>query len=116
MKKIKCPKCGEENPEGSKFCQDCGNELKPKKVGGNPKRKWTIGIIFLIIIVGFAVFALTFKSNFEQFDEGLIKSVEAGVSQDKIMYDIDVSKKLMTQSADIEYQNAKRKQKILIKP
>lgn len=30
-KKLKCTNCGEENPEGSKFCQGCGNELKSKK-------------------------------------------------------------------------------------
>jgi len=25
---VECPYCGEQNPSGAKFCQDCGNKLK----------------------------------------------------------------------------------------
>ena len=25
---MKCPKCGNENPEGLKFCGECGNRLE----------------------------------------------------------------------------------------
>jgi hypothetical protein len=32
-----CPKCGKENPEGSRFCMDCGADLSSYKVEISPK-------------------------------------------------------------------------------
>ncbi len=33
---IVCPKCGKENPKGSKFCNDCGSLLEESLVSGQP--------------------------------------------------------------------------------
>ncbi len=34
---ILCPKCGNQNPTGTKFCGNCGNKLGPKKMVKCPK-------------------------------------------------------------------------------
>lgn len=71
---IKCPICGEENPEGSKFCEACGGllpevELSPPQPQKLPKKlsskkiPITIGIIIAImaiIVIGVPFF---FHSN-----------------------------------------------------
>ena len=66
-----CPKCGTENPEGTRFCPRCGTELgvaaKPSESGATPEAEsstgmsastagllcylftWITGIVFLII-------------------------------------------------------------------
>ena len=35
--KMYCPKCGEENQEGAKFCMHCGADLSGYKVEISPK-------------------------------------------------------------------------------
>jgi rRNA maturation endonuclease Nob1 len=32
---MKCASCGADNPEGKKFCGDCGKELKEVHAGAN---------------------------------------------------------------------------------
>jgi rRNA maturation endonuclease Nob1 len=38
---MKCRNCGSENPDGKKFCGDCGKELEvtPVAAEGTPERK-----------------------------------------------------------------------------
>jgi class 3 adenylate cyclase len=37
---VRCQDCGEVNPEGNKFCSQCGSRLPPQ-VGSAPSRKRT---------------------------------------------------------------------------
>ena len=30
---VHCTRCGHENPEGSRFCAQCGTALSPERVG-----------------------------------------------------------------------------------
>jgi hypothetical protein len=30
---VHCTRCGHENPEGSRFCAQCGQALSPERVG-----------------------------------------------------------------------------------
>lgn len=42
-----CPECGEENPQGSKFCRKCGVNLvyEEPKVEEEPAKKVTVELI-----------------------------------------------------------------------
>ena len=41
---IACPRCGQENPDGFRFCGRCGNELEP--VGGHEEVRKVVTIVF----------------------------------------------------------------------
>jgi predicted nucleic acid-binding Zn ribbon protein len=67
---IKCPICGEENPDGSEFCSACGGMLpKPEKKPTKdlPRSLWkkipiTVWIIISIIVVAAISAAIIFQS------------------------------------------------------
>ena len=57
---MRCPRCGSENPEGGKFCQNCGHNFyppaavmpgRPKSAGFVPKTSSVIFGAFLLIAV-----------------------------------------------------------------
>jgi class 3 adenylate cyclase len=45
----RCPNCGEENPERSKFCSNCGTPLTPDRVRAGEVRK-TVTVLFADIV------------------------------------------------------------------
>ena len=52
---VKCKKCGVENKENAKFCEDCGSRLKHIKLP--PNKLWIISVslILLLIVIVFAI-------------------------------------------------------------
>jgi predicted nucleic acid-binding Zn ribbon protein len=50
---VKCPECGFENPEGSAYCAECGNEIKiaSRKPVKKMDNLWYL-VTFLIPLVG----------------------------------------------------------------
>lgn len=69
---MKCRECGAENPDNSKYCQECGEKLDETKNHAdsetndsskvNPRKRILIGIIVLLVIVAFI--AALFGSGF----------------------------------------------------
>ena len=68
-----CEKCGLENDEDAKFCENCGSKLKQEPLTqrpvNQPKKGWSttsqvliIGIVILIVILG-ATIGVLLKSN-----------------------------------------------------
>ena len=64
---MRCPNCGREIPDGSKFCPYCGFEIKEKKeeVKGirREKRKFFVSIITIVIILISAFLLIKFSPN-----------------------------------------------------
>lgn len=46
---MKCPNCGKENPENSKFCGNCGVPMPVQRKKGN--KKWGKGVALMIIAI-----------------------------------------------------------------
>src|SRR5829696_6765255 len=49
--KLNCPKCQTANPEGARFCLNCGNQLEaPARVDG--ERKY-VTVLFADVVIAF---------------------------------------------------------------
>jgi ribosomal protein L40E len=56
-----CPKCGTENPKGSKYCEECGTDLYGEKRKGKEKKldtKEYVAFIILLILGDFSMSSL----------------------------------------------------------
>jgi|WetSurMetagenome_2_1015567.scaffolds.fasta_scaffold52232_3 hypothetical protein len=55
---LKCAKCGVENPEGSKICFNCGDEISTARIN-NPEKSIIASISWAGVAVGFGFLLLT---------------------------------------------------------
>lgn len=56
---IKCPKCGAENPDNSKFCNNCGFNFNKNKKAKKPLKIFLIVLVSLIVVGGVALGVIT---------------------------------------------------------
>ena len=56
-----CPKCGEKNEEGVKFCSKCGASLTESKKGTNKKESEGLGVASIVIGIVSIIFAFIFN-------------------------------------------------------
>lgn len=54
---MKCPKCGNENNDDSKFCKECGEPLKASQPRNNNKLIITVLIVVVIFLIGGVIYA-----------------------------------------------------------
>ena len=61
-----CPKCGEKNPDGAKFCAKCGAPFAPAPAvpaaavpaRRGPSRKLVVAAVVAVLVVGSAAFGV----------------------------------------------------------
>ena len=65
---MNCPTCGVENPEGGRFCHNCGHDFSspvtdmpgpPKSGGPEPRRFPLVSVVILLVAVLFGSFLLS---------------------------------------------------------
>ena len=56
---IKCPSCGNNNPEDAKYCLSCGEYMKPIKGRGNLLDFLDFPALFIISILSVIIFILS---------------------------------------------------------
>jgi len=62
---MKCPNCGAENPEGKKFCGDCGSPLNGLSAKWQVRIAKQIATVILLISVLLIIIGLGFNSASE---------------------------------------------------
>jgi hypothetical protein len=58
---IECPDCGTENPEGGKFCVECGQSLPGKEERDGSSNRFKTVVAILIAVVSIAGAALAYR-------------------------------------------------------
>src|SRR5947208_6394536 len=51
LRRMRCPACGQENPEGFRFCGACGAEVAPYRAAAREERK--VVTVLFADLVGF---------------------------------------------------------------
>lgn len=72
---MKCPKCGHENKEGSKFCSKCG--MKLSNITPSNSKKWNKWIIILTILIIILVIAIGITLGMQSHQKHIVKEAES---------------------------------------